>query len=195
MEDLQGQMRRGVDVVNEFTERKDGMIVLGEADLQYIQEVRAPLAPAFFASSRIQQLGACYQAVAPVHKYVADSDLYRSSLVSDVLRLSTLRGLEVLVHIFKNKPCLTPPWPFACLLFVRLDVMQARTAGLRKCQRASCSEIEDESVQKFSCCSACSSPYCSRECQKADWKPCHKAMCEQLKSLRAGEPLDRHEVR
>lgn len=63
-----------------------------------------------------------------------------------------------------------------------------------KCQRGECSNEENPGEKAFGKCSGCGSTYCSKDCQKMDWKPVHKAMCSQLKDLSAGKPIDRQEV-
>ncbi|CAN0334568.1 unnamed protein product, partial [Hapterophycus canaliculatus] len=71
---------------------------------------------------------------------------------------------------------------------------------LANCQRAACDKTEEPNGQAFCCCSKCGVKYCCRNCQVMDWKKDHKAMCGQLKEMRAGAagggraPLDRQSV-
>jgi hypothetical protein len=100
-------------------------------------------------------------------------------------------------------------WSFeADLGYAVNELEDGRTASVRlppglvacKCQRAGCEkrETRDASgavsgggagVAAFSKCGKCGSPYCSRECQVADWKGGHKRMCDQLKAVRAGTKI------
>eukprot|EP00953_Heterococcus_sp_UTEX-ZZ885_P009136 5416-Heterococcus_DN1.PRE.3 len=65
---------------------------------------------------------------------------------------------------------------------------------LNKCQKADCANTEVRGEKPFSKCAACSSSYCSAACQKADWRPVHKAMCAQLKRLAKGEQFSRNDA-
>ena len=53
--------------------------------------------------------------------------------------------------------------------------------GKNRCFNSQCKKVED-TLGDYSSCSACKSVfYCSRECQKGDWKM-HKKVCQSLKS-------------
>lgn len=63
-----------------------------------------------------------------------------------------------------------------------------RRIGLRCCASEVCFQVETEESERFNQCSQCkSSDYCSRRCQKADWKKRHKNICAQAAEQREME--------
>jgi hypothetical protein len=67
-----------------------------------------------------------------------------------------------------------------------LSEAKARPSNIYGCHYAVCAAHEAENGPKFSLCSRCMRVrYCSRECQKADWKA-HKATCSASVADQAG---------
>ena len=57
-----------------------------------------------------------------------------------------------------------------------------------------CNRVEKKG-ETFSMCARCgTASYCSRECQIADWKRCHKKNCKQYAKIRKGETIDHRSV-
>lgn len=63
-----------------------------------------------------------------------------------------------------------------------------RRIGLRMCSSPACFEVETEESGRFMQCSQCkTSTYCSRKCQRSDWKMRHKHVCESAAEKRSME--------
>ncbi|KAF7327300.1 MYND-type domain-containing protein [Mycena kentingensis (nom. inval.)] len=95
------------------------------------------------------------------------------------IALAQVNQLPFSVTVSLRQPDLKEEWKsFVVLAEERIELMEQNLGAQRVCENSSCGRFA--SKKKFQRCSEClDAHYCSRECQKADWKLFHRNECDE----------------
>jgi hypothetical protein len=111
--------------------------------------------------------------------------LLRSSMLRSLIPCSGCTTVEQLCDILKAELSSGVPSPVPSWYVYSTTTMGPRRIGYYSCSSRECYKTEHFDTPPYQKCSGCSvPPYCSKECQKLDWKARHKAICKQAKEQR-----------
>ncbi|KAJ7917615.1 hypothetical protein B0H13DRAFT_1994406 [Mycena leptocephala] len=137
-----------------------------------IQALRAGLLPAVFSCSSSRNIAKTL----PSLLYLLQGLLPASTVYHSVLSLLQDSLVEVRdrnpASVFENSEVLEHWGRFVELVEERLQVVKQYNTGsllaTRACNNVECNKICDK--HEFKCCAGCTANYCSKACQKNDWR-------------------------